>query len=171
MDRLYAGRSNSSVATYVAQSVHSPIAIGRVKRTRDDRTHLEFNRMAQTSLRQILGSSAEPPHRRVLGNDRYADKDDDHSEWDISERDSSKSKVDESEHGEYDDEQDISERDSRESEVDNSEQEGEANILDYGSSMDEYKEQVHDDTNAVIQMISNDEEDDCAAYECKCLSV
>jgi hypothetical protein len=36
---------------------------------------------------------------------------------------------------------------------------------------DEYKEQVHDDTNAVIQMISNDEEDDCAAYECKCLSV
>jgi hypothetical protein len=100
MDRLYAGRGNSSIATYVAQSVHSLIAIGCVKRTRDDRTHLEFNRMAQTSLCQILGSLAEPPHCRDLSNDGYADKDDDHSEQDISERDSRKSEVDDSEHGE-----------------------------------------------------------------------
>ena len=45
------------------------------------------------------------------------------------------------------------------------------NIPDYGSSGDEYEEQLHDDTNAVVHMNSNDEDDDCAAYECKCLSV
>ena len=86
----------------------------------------------------------------------------DSSERYSSGRDSSESDIDNSEHEEYDDE--CSECSS---ENNGRDQEGELMIADYGSSGNEYEEELDDNTNPVVGMDPYHEDDDCAMYECK----